>query len=169
MTQLPPKNPTHAALPSSSNGGNGTDSDARREHAADEDLLDLTELGTALLIPPEAQRWFAARREERAREHEQQAEQCMAEARALRLRLQADRQALHVARQQFAVFCRLRLVTDELAREVQALEGDVTACLRQLESDQRQLGVVIELAEQHRRAAIALHQLNAREPEPGES
>jgi hypothetical protein len=169
MPQLPPPDPTHAALPTGSNGGNGTDSEARHEHAAGKDLLDLSELGTALLIPPEAQRWFAARREERAREHDRQAEQCMAEAHALRQRLQADRQSLHVVRQQFAIFCSLRLVTDELRREVQALEDDVTACLHQLESDQRQLGVVIDLAEQHRRAAIALQQLNAREREPGDS
>jgi hypothetical protein len=169
MPQLPPPDPTNPARPNGSNGGNGTDGKARHEHAADEDLLDLSELGTALLIPPEAQRWFAAGREERAREHERQAEQCLAEAHALRLRLQADRQALHVVRQQFAVFCSIRLVTDELRCEVQALEDDVTACLQQLESDQRQLGVVIDLAEQHRHAATALQQLNAREREPGDS
>ena len=150
-----PKHPTYAEPPDG--GGDGAEYEV--DGVPSVGPLDVTDLGTQLLVPPELQQRQRGERAELAQEHEQRAAQLRREA----ARLQEAERELAALERELDMLWRAPsgLLSEEGHERIQYLSGAISLRRPRLRHAGEQIADRIARAQRHEAAAAALRTQNA--------
>jgi hypothetical protein len=160
MPQIPPKRTTRAEPPYNSNGSQGG-----QERAADRTPrlapLDIADLGTQLLVPPELLQRQQGKQAEIAQEHERRATQLRREV----AKIQEAERELAAFERELDMLWRTPsgLLSEEDRERIRYLSGAISLRRPRLLHASEQIADRIVRAQRHEAAAVQLRAENTRE------